>query len=533
MRPLTFSFSSLSTFVNCPRRYHAQYVLKTVKDDPNTPHLVWGNRVHKDFELRQRDGVPLPKDIAMHEPLMKQLEALDGEKKQEMKIAFGPGFKPTEFFGKDAIYRGVIDHITIAPHQVTLCDWKGLPLDTLISTPHGFTTMRDVQVGDLVHGSDGVAYPVTVKSQTKVRDCFEIKFDDKSAVVCDDVHLWLLVDGSVVPVTSLRKGHNMVVAQPAQMPEASLPIDPYVLGLWLADGKHTSGEVSKPDQFIWDEVQRRGYEIGADTGRESCPTRTVKGIRGHLIRLGLMRNKHIPEVYLTASVTQRVDLLRGLMDGDGDANWFRHQAVFSNSARRLIDDVQVLVNSLGERGTTVEYTYTGFGKTGRAWRVCWRPQRFVPFLLPRKAAGVNGWGPGRSDCRRVVSVTSVEARETACIGVASPDNTYLCTERRLVTHNTGKRNPKWTQLYLNAIWAFNAYPTISHVEMNFYWTQVQATDTQRMSRDEWKRVWSTKIEPDLKQYVQAFQEDIWQPRRSGLCRAHCPVLDCEHNGRNQ
>lgn len=222
MRPLTFSFSSLSTFVNCPRRYHAQYVLKTVKDDPNTPHLVWGNRVHKDFELRQRDGVPLPKDIAMHEPMMKQLEALDGEKKQELRIAFGPGFKPTEFFGKDAIYRSVVDFIAKTHRQVTICD-----------------------------------------------------------------------------------------------------------------------------------------------------------------------------------------------------------------------------------------------------------------------------------------------------------------------HKSGKRNPKWTQLYLNAIWAFNAYPTISHVEMNFYWTQVQATDTQRMSRDEWKRVWSTKIEPDLRQYVQAFQEDIWQPRRSGLCRAHCPVLDCEHNGRNQ
>ena len=97
----------------------------------------------------------------------------------------------------------------------------------------------------------------------------------------------------------------------------------------------------------------------------------------------------------------------------------------------------MLVNSLGERGTVVEHTYSGFGKTGRAWRVNWRPVRFNPFLLPRKAKGLETWGPGQSWKRRVVSVAPVEARETACIGVGSPDNTYLCTAQRLVTHNTG------------------------------------------------------------------------------------------------
>lgn len=532
MRPLPFSFSSLSTFINCPRRYHAQYVLKVVKDDPDTPHLVWGNKVHKAFEDRQRSHVKLPPELAEHEEFMARLATLGGEHHPERKIAFGAGFANTDFFCPGAVYRGVIDHMVVGAgqHQVTIVDYKGLPLDTLISTPSGFTTMGDVQVGDMVHGSDGAAYPVTVKSQVSTRPCFEVVFDDKTRVVCDNVHLWPLKSGAVVPVTELVKGNEVQVARPVQMPEQHLPIDPYVLGVWLADGKHTSGEVSKPDQFIWDEVQRRGYEIGVDTGAK-CPTRTIKGIRGHLATLGVMRNKHIPEVYLNASVSQRLDLLRGLMDGDGSANHVRSQAVFCGLNRRLVEDVQDLVASLGERGTWIEHRYSGFGRTGTGFRVVWRPIRFVPFLLPRKAAGVGSWGKGRSEYRRVVSVTPAAARETACIGVASPDNTYLCTRHRIVTHNTGKRNPKWLQLKLNAIWAFNTVPKATHVEMNFYWTQARETDSQIMTRDEWRGVWKRDVEPDLRQYVQAFKDDIWQPRRSGLCKAHCPVLDCEHNGR--
>ena len=30
----------------------------------------------------------------------------------------------------------------------------------------------------------------------------------------------------------------------------------------------------------------------------------------------------------------------------------------------------------------------------------------------------------------------------------------------------------------------------------------------------------------------AFDKNVWNPNPSGLCRAHCVVLECEHNGRN-
>ena len=45
-------------------------------------------------------------------------------------------------------------------------------------------------------------------------------------------------------------------------------------------------------------------------------------------------------------------------------------------------------------------------------------------------------------------------------------------------------------------------------------------------RDQIDQLWAPFI-GDLKQYMQAFREDIWQPRQSGLCNGWCPVTDCE------
>lgn len=531
MKPAPWSFSSLDTFANCPRQYRHKYVLKDVPKD-TSPEIVWGNYVHKAFEDRQATNVVLPADLQEHEKFMEHLDKLkDGIfYDTERKISLDINGKPVnEFFGDHIWWRGVIDWrcINEPEKRATLVDYKGLPLDTLISTPAGFTTMQDVQVGDLVHGSDGLAYPVLVKSPVHRRPCFEVEFDDKTKVVCDNVHLWSLIDGSVVPVTELVARKSCIpVAAPVEMPEQRLPIDPYVLGLWLADGKHTSAEISKPDPEVWAEIERRGYVLGADTGA-TCPTRTVLGIRGALTVLGVRGDKHIPAIYLRGSIQQRVELLRGLMDGDGSVNTPRKQVVFQNTNRRLSDNVLELVNSLGCRASQARTHYSGFGVCGIAYPVSWRPRHFNPFLLPRKASKAGPWGEGRSWFRRVVRVTPVEDRETQCIGVGSPDRTYLCTRARLVTHNTGKPHDKWKQLGMFAIHTFLQFPTVDLVNAQFYWTKTATATKKVWSREDVPHLWSMFL-PDLKQYAQAFKTDTWQERPSGLCNGWCSVTQCPH-----
>src|SRR4029450_8667994 len=61
---------------------------------------------------------------------------------------------------------------------------KALALDTPLPTPSGWTTMRDVAVGDQLLGADG--RPTTVVAATDVlhgRPCYEVELSDGTVVV--------------------------------------------------------------------------------------------------------------------------------------------------------------------------------------------------------------------------------------------------------------------------------------------------------------------------------------------------------------
>jgi len=37
---------------------------------------------------------------------------------------------------------------------------------------------------------------------------------------------------------------------------------------------------------------------------------------------------------------------------------------------------------------------------------------------------------------------------------------------------------------------------------------------------------------DYERMRSSYKNNVWNPRPSGLCRKHCVVLECPHNGRN-
>ena len=56
---LSWSYSSISLFKQCPRKYYRLRVLKDIKEPP-TQHLIYGNAVHKACEDYGKDGTPIP-----------------------------------------------------------------------------------------------------------------------------------------------------------------------------------------------------------------------------------------------------------------------------------------------------------------------------------------------------------------------------------------------------------------------------------------------------------------------------------------
>lgn len=538
------SFSGIKTYDQCPHKFYRLKVLKDVKDDFSGPEAVWGNEVHKALEEFIRDGKPLGERFKQFQEYAERLRQIEGDHYVEKKLAITDDGVLKNFFSDEADHRCIIDFLVVRNDRrdALVLDHKGLDANTKIPTPSGFRLMRDLCVGDQVFDKDGVTCTVTDKSRTKYIPCYRVTFNDGSTVVCDEEHLWYTTDGTVIGVhdlmgvqgkTQRSRVPKIPVCAPVEYPKAALPIHPYVLGFWLADGKYSSSEISKPDTFMWDHVQSLGYKVNRDARQtRSCPTYTVQGIRKHLKSLGLLGNKtrRVPEVYLHADIEQRTALLRGLMDGDGSANSSRSQCVYCTTQEGLAQDVQQLLCSLGQQPYISPFTAKGFGVTTTAHYVYFRPRGINPFLTPTKANKVEGWGDGWSGFRRAKSVEQVPIRPTQCIAVDSPSNTYLCTERMIVTHNTGKIRPT-KQLHYNALHVFAAFPQVDVVKAAFYWLPKDTFTKYTIHREEIDDVWQ-EFEKPLVGLEESVATGEWPRISTPLC-GWCPVTDCPFNTKHE
>ena len=369
---------------------------------------------------------------------------LQPERQFEIEITEDWGKYSYDYMGKklegNLVLKGTIDLLLeMQSGVIEVVDYKGLTLDTKLPTPNGWTTMGDVKVGDILFDIDGNQTRVIGKSEVKNKPCYKITFDDTSEVICDDEHLWTLHDMSVVSIKDLKRSDKINVCKPVQMEERELPIDPYVFGLWLGDRRNRSVEICNDDSFCFEEIKRKNYKIRKDISAKATPIHTVYDITGKLRKLGVLHNKHIPEIYLLSSFNQRLDLLRGLMDSGGSFNKTRKQGVFSNCNKRLSQDVKRLLLSLGQRPLLSSVKGYGFGKIVDYYPVSFRPIDINPFLLPRKSNLVDkNTDTSRSRVRYVRKIEQIGNRDTQCIMVDSPTSTFLCTENFIPTHNTGR-----------------------------------------------------------------------------------------------
>ena len=339
-------------------------------------------------------------------------------------------------------------------------DYKGLALDTPIPTVDGWKTMGELQVGDNVFGSDGTPCTVTVKSQVHHKRCYQVIFDNGTSIICDFDHLWVIHEGPklkkriktteqihedliLAEVSGTHNRQRILNASALELPERPLELDPYVLGLWLGDGTTDDSSITSMDSDIFEQIEKLGFELGKPQPIHGTDAklRTVKGIRKSLISLNVLGNKHIPNHYLRGSISQRLALLQGLMDSDGSYNKVRNQCVFSNTNSNLAYGVMELALSLGWRSRVYEVNAHGFGKTIRTFQTTFTPTDRIPFRLPRKTELVRISGNAFPKRVVITSVMLVETVPTQCIAVDSVDNTYLCGQQMIPTHNTGKMLP--------------------------------------------------------------------------------------------
>jgi len=123
MKPITWSYSSLSLYQQCPKKYYHLKVAKDIKEELGEA-IVFGNEIHKIAEEYVAKDKPIPEKYKGIEPALKALKDMEGEKLCENKLGLTVDFEPCGFFDKKVWWRGVADIIILQGDTILTVDYK-------------------------------------------------------------------------------------------------------------------------------------------------------------------------------------------------------------------------------------------------------------------------------------------------------------------------------------------------------------------------------------------------------------------------
>ena len=247
-----------------------------------------------------------------------------------------------------------------------------------------------------------------------------------------------------------------LISAATEYPEADLPHDPYIYGLWLGDGTKSKAEITSADREILDAWSNYFTGIGLVV-KESvndrspgvmrslagCPDRSMHR-RGNpwmsFVRTSVDGSKFIRRDYLVSSSRQRLELLAGLIDTDGHLEGGVYYSLCCSDPK-LMDGYEELANSLGFRTTRKQKATNYKGSDGEVrmteiLSICGDIAR-IPVRLERKKK--QRPAAGRGVRKHGVTGFTVEP-----IGIGSfagfevDGNHRFLLADYTVTHNSGK-----------------------------------------------------------------------------------------------
>lgn len=336
---------------------------------------------------------------------------------------------------------------------------KALEENTLIPTPYGYSAIKDLKIGDEVFAIDGTITKVINKMSWKNRPIYNVTTDDGHTVLADENHEWVVkrradykwetLETKFIannPLKSQRRC-KLPLHNSLQLKEKKLPIDPYILGIWLGDGTSTKAEITNIDNFIikkWKKFGKKNYLdfnsykldtyslTTQDLGRSENGEYFKNIFLEQLRQLNLFNNKHIPDIYLRASIEQRKALLQGLIDSDGFVHPTKGETEFCNKNKRLAEGVLELVHSLGIKARLCK------NKSFLYKKQCVDRYRIKFYydesaLLPRKRQYCKN---GKRTPYRYIEAKFHGYGNTVCIEIAHNSHIYLCGKAMIPTHNS-------------------------------------------------------------------------------------------------
>ena len=109
---IVWSFSSLKTFQQCPKKYYHTKIAKDVVE-PDTKATLYGKSAHTVAEEYIRDGTPIPPAFEYMQPTLDILKAIPGEKLCEVKLGLTKSLEGCDFNAPNVWWHGIADLVII------------------------------------------------------------------------------------------------------------------------------------------------------------------------------------------------------------------------------------------------------------------------------------------------------------------------------------------------------------------------------------------------------------------------------------
>jgi len=312
---------------------------------------------------------------------------------------------------------------------------KAQPLDARVRTTTGWKRMGELQVGDALASIDGRESRVRGVFPQGPRQVYRVTFSDSRSTECCAEHLWRVhhrawpeprVLATAQIATLLARKHyrsslGIDMTSGDDGHAAALPVDPWLLGALVGAGELSGGALR-----FWTSDPELLARVA-----ERAEGRTAGVIIDELRRVGLWdidaRQRFVPDMYIDARRTARLDVLRGLFDASGvvEARGTLRLTVRSGSLARA---VAALARSVGAWCSVRR-------RSTRAPYVCtvdyFEPKELVTLSSKR----IRALTPRRPRRPIFASIEPTRVAPTQCIAVTHPSALYI-TDDHIVTHNT-------------------------------------------------------------------------------------------------
>ena len=328
---------------------------------------------------------------------------------------------------------------------------KEISDNQIVATTKGIKKHGDLIVGDYVFGRDGTPVKVLWVSE-KTRSEYVVSFSDGAKIECHGNHEWTVynrfrqkeetIETKYMASSTIYNGDGKRGSRYKYQVDSNVcvmfdsrnvDLDPYVLGAWLGDGDSSCGIIHIGNNDV-EIIGNSTYKF-----KESKGTTTRKFYSQKLNILlknnGLIKNKHVPDMYKYNSVEVRKNVIAGLIDTDGYVYHRNGRITISNTNKRIIDDAAFILRSLGQSVVVCEFKpkVSSSGIVGKkiVYQLCFNPTMTFPTKVKRKKIT-------KLSINKKRAIVSIERKEGLGYGncIQVDGGIYLVGDTFIPTHNS-------------------------------------------------------------------------------------------------